>query len=66
MTSLQAASNPVQKIEVKVEIPIVNRRPWYEPAEKLPDQSIISVPLQTDYDSLVVEMPARNSSTTRS
>src|SRR5258705_6963547 len=45
---------------------IVNRRPWYEPAEKLPDQSIISVPLQTDYDSLVVEMPARNSNTTRS
>ena len=45
---------------------IVNRRPWYEPAEKLPDQSIISVPMQTDYDSLVVEMPARNSSTTRS
>jgi hypothetical protein len=45
---------------------IVIRRPWYEPAEKLPDQSIISVPLQTDYDSLVVEMPARNSSTTRS
>jgi hypothetical protein len=45
---------------------IVDRRPWYEPAEKLPDQPIISVPLQTDYDSLVVEMPARNSSTTGS
>jgi len=42
---------------------IVDRRPWYEPAEKLPDQPIISVPLQNDYDSLVVEMPARNSST---
>src|ERR1700736_4474703 len=39
----------------------VDRRPWYEPAEKLPDQPIISVPLETDYDSLVVEMPARNS-----
>src|SRR3954447_13245393 len=38
---------------------IVNRRPWYEPAEKLPDQPIISVQLQDDYDSLVVEMPAR-------
>ena len=43
---------------------IVDRRPWYEPAEKLPDQPIISVPLETDYDSLVVEMPARNSSAT--
>jgi hypothetical protein len=45
---------------------IVNRQPWYVPAEKLPDQPIINVPLQTDYDSLVVEMPAKNSSTTGS
>jgi hypothetical protein len=45
---------------------IVDRRPWYEPAEKLPDQPIISIPLQGDYDSLVVEMPARNSGTTGS
>ena len=45
---------------------IVNRRPWNVPAEKLPDQPIINVPLQTDYDSLVVEMPAKNSSTTGS
>jgi hypothetical protein len=44
----------------------VDRRPWYEPAEKLPDQPIISVPLQTEHDSLVVEMPARNSSATGS
>jgi hypothetical protein len=42
---------------------IVDRRPWYEPAEKLPDQPVISSPLQTEYDSLVVEMPARNPST---
>jgi hypothetical protein len=45
---------------------IVNRQPWYMPAEKLPDQPIINVPLQTDYDSLVVEMPAKNSGATRS
>jgi hypothetical protein len=32
----------------------------------LPDQPIISVPLQTDYDSLVVDMAARNSSKTGS
>ncbi|MDR3483618.1 MAG: hypothetical protein P4M05_01725 [Bradyrhizobium sp.] len=43
---------------------IVDRRPWYDPAEKMPDQPIINVPLQTDYDSLVVEMPARNSGAT--
>ena len=45
---------------------IVDRRPWYEAAEKLPDQPIISIPLEADYDSLVVEMPARNSSATGS
>jgi hypothetical protein len=44
---------------------IVNRRPWYGPAEKLPDQPIISVLLENDYDSLVVEMPAKNSSTSK-
>ncbi len=45
---------------------IVDRRPWYQPAEKLPEQPIINVPLQSDYDSLVVEMPAKNSSTSGS
>jgi len=45
---------------------IVDRRPWYGPAEKLPDQPIISVPLQTEYDSLVVDMAARNASKTGS
>jgi len=39
---------------------IVDRRPWYGPAEKLPDQPVISVPLENDFDSLVVEMPARS------
>ena len=43
---------------------IVDRRPWYDPADKLPDQPIINIPLQTDYDSLVVDMPARSSSPT--
>ena len=32
--------------------------------EKAPDQPVINVPLQTDYDSLVVEMPVKNSGTT--
>jgi len=45
---------------------IVERRPWYAPAEKLPDRPIISTPLQTDYDSLVVEMAPRNASSTGS
>jgi hypothetical protein len=43
------------------------RRPWYEPSEKMPDQPILSAPMQTDYDTVVVEMPnARNSAATAS
>ena len=38
------------------------RRPWYEPSEKLPDEPIISTPLQTEFDTVVVEMPGARSS----
>ncbi|HLH87546.1 MAG TPA: hypothetical protein VKX28_03730 [Xanthobacteraceae bacterium] len=34
--------------------------PWYEPAERLPDEPVISATLPTELDSLVVEMPARS------
>ena len=41
---------------------IKERRPWYEPAEKLPDQPIICAPLENEFDTLVVDLPsARNS-----
>jgi hypothetical protein len=36
---------------------VKQRRPWYEPAEKLPDQPIINA-LQDQFDSLVVDMPS--------
>ena len=36
---------------------IKERRPWYEPAEKLPDEPVISAPMQNEFDTLVVEMP---------
>ena len=36
---------------------VKQRRPWYEPSEKLPDQPIINAP-QDQFDSLVVEMPS--------
>ena len=40
---------------------INERRPWYEPSEKLPDQPVIDTP-KGEFESLVVEMPsARNS-----
>jgi hypothetical protein len=37
---------------------VVGRRPWYEPLEKLPEQPIISTAAQTEFDTVVVEMPA--------
>jgi hypothetical protein len=41
---------------------VVGRRPWYEPAEKTPGQPVISTPAQTEFDTVVVELPtARNS-----
>jgi hypothetical protein len=33
------------------------RRPWYEPSEKLPNQPIINTPAD-EFDTLVVDMPA--------
>jgi hypothetical protein len=43
------------------------RRPWYEPSEKMPDQPILNAQMQTEYDTVVVEMPnARNSAATAS
>jgi hypothetical protein len=43
------------------------RRPWYEPSEKMPEQPVLNAPMQTEYDTVVVEMPnARNSAATAS
>ena len=43
------------------------RRPWYEPSENLPAQPVLSAPMQTEYDTVVVEMPnARSSAATAS
>jgi hypothetical protein len=45
---------------------IKERRAWYEPSEKLPDQPAIITPMLTEYDTVVVEMPkARTAGTTR-
>jgi len=41
---------------------VIQRRPWYEPCEKLPDQPIINAP-KDEFDTLVVEMPAARSTT---
>lgn len=34
--------------------------PWYEPADKLPNEPVINATLLTELDSLVVEMPTRS------
>jgi hypothetical protein len=38
---------------------VKQRRRWYEPSEKLPHQPIINGP-KDEFEGLVVEMPARN------
>jgi hypothetical protein len=41
-----------------------DRRPWYEPSERTPDQPIIDAPMLQEFDSVVVEMPNSRSSST--
>ena len=36
---------------------VAERRPWYAPSEKLPDEVIINTPGLTEFDTVVVEMP---------
>ena len=38
------------------------RRPWYEPSEKMPTQPVLNTPMQTEYDTVVVEMPSARGS----
>jgi len=41
---------------------VESRRPWYEPAEKLPDQPIINA-TKNEFETLVVEMPSAREAT---
>jgi hypothetical protein len=41
-----------------VEGGITERRPWYNPSEKLPDRPIIEALMNTEFDTLVVDMPS--------
>ena len=44
---------------------VVEKRPWYEPAERLPDQPVIGANLNSEFDTVVVDMPTpRNSAAT--
>ena len=44
-----------------VEASASERRPWYEPMEKLPPEPLIDSAMLREFDTLVVEMPARES-----
>lgn len=49
-------------IAQSVEGGVTDRRPWYEPDERLPKGRVVSAPARVDFDTVVVEMPgARNS-----
>jgi hypothetical protein len=50
-----------QLIARAVEASAIERRPWYEPTEKLPQERLINSAMLREYDTLVVEMPARDS-----
>src|SRR6516165_2718467 len=41
---------------------VKERRPWYEPAEELPDQPIVNTP-KDQFETLVVEMPDERKAT---
>jgi hypothetical protein len=44
-----------------LEAGVNERRPWYGPSEKTPEQPIIKGPIQTEFDTVVVDMSsARN------
>jgi hypothetical protein len=43
---------------------VKDRRPWYEPSEKLPDQPIIS-PAKGEFERLVVETPSARDATSK-
>jgi hypothetical protein len=39
------------------------RRPWYEPTDKMPDKPIINAAMDSDFDTVVVEMPPTRNAT---
>jgi hypothetical protein len=48
-------------IALALEAGVTERRPWYEPSDKLPDQPVVTSQMQSEFDTVVVEMPsARN------
>jgi hypothetical protein len=53
-------------IAQSLEAGVNERRPWYEPLDRTPDEPIINAPLQGEFDAVVVEMPTTRSSSASS
>jgi hypothetical protein len=41
-----------------VEGGITERRPWYDPSEKLPDRPIIDAEMNVEFETLIVDIPS--------
>ena len=46
-----------QVLAQSVQDSVVEKQPWYEPSEHLPDQPIISPCVNTDFNTVIVEDP---------
>ena len=53
-----------QLIARAVEASATERRPWYEPIEKLPQEPLINGAMLSEFDTLVVELPSKRESLT--
>jgi len=51
-----------QLIARAVEAGAVERRPWYEPTDKLPEEPLIKSAMLGEFDTLVVELPLKRES----
>jgi len=51
-----------QLIARAVEAGATERRPWYEPTDKLPEEPLIKSATLGEFDTLVVEMPLKQES----
>ena len=50
-----------QLIARAVEASATERRPWYEPIKKLPQEPLINGAMLSEFDTLVVELPRSGS-----
>ena len=45
-------------IAQSLESGVAGRRPWYEPAERFPNEPVVNAANQDEFDTVVVEMPS--------